>query len=134
MPPKSLSQRLDELEELVAKQQEQIEELLAKLKRQAPTRMQVKPTREEMVFFCESLGLPSSDGEILFDKWTGNGWKTAAGTIKDWQATVRSWQRQNYLPSQKTTENQFHGRGKIHSHPPTGDLNSTNRYARKSGS
>lgn len=131
MPPKSLAERLNELEELVAKQQVQIDELLAKLKRQAPTRMQVKPTREEMVFFCESLGLPSSDGEILFDKWTGSGWKTAAGPIKDWQATIRSWQRQQYLPSQKTTENQFHGRARANSQPASGDLNSKNRYARK---
>jgi hypothetical protein len=60
-----------------------------------------KPSAEELSGYCESLGLPASDGEYLFDKWTGNGWTNNGRAIKDWQATIRSWKRIGILPSQK---------------------------------
>lgn len=55
----------------------------------------------ELISFCESLKLPSSDGEHLWYKWEENGWMNGKQPIKDWQLTVRSWERAGYLPSQK---------------------------------
>lgn len=51
--------------------------------------------------FTESLGLPTSDGASCFHKWEGNGWKNGQNPVKDWKATIRSWQSAGYLPSQK---------------------------------
>jgi hypothetical protein len=58
-------------------------------------------TERELVDYCISLALPSSDGETLFAKWEGNGWKVGGESIKDWKATIRSWKKQGYMPSQK---------------------------------
>lgn len=60
-----------------------------------------KPDQAEIEAFCESVGLPKSDGEATFLKWEGNGWSNGGKSIKDWKATVRSWKLQGYMPSQK---------------------------------
>lgn len=60
---------------------------------------------EELREFCASVGLPESDGEASFHKWEGNGWKNGTSTIKDWKATIRSWQASGYMPSQKGAQN-----------------------------
>lgn len=74
------------------------------------TESKSKGTIEELKAFCVEIGLPASDGEILWDKWTGSGWKNGSAPIKDWQATIRSWQRQGYLPSQKSGGTNGHAR------------------------
>ena len=51
--------------------------------------------------FCTSLGLPSTDGTAVFNKWQGNGWTNRDVPIRDWKATIRSWKAQGFLPSQK---------------------------------
>lgn len=61
-----------------------------------------KPTQAEIETFCESIGLPKSDGETVFNKWQGNGWVNGGKSIKDWKATIRAWKGQGYMPSQKT--------------------------------
>jgi hypothetical protein len=58
-------------------------------------------TLEEMKSFACELGLPETDGEAMFYKWEGNGWKNGAASVKDWKATLRSWKAAGYLPSQK---------------------------------
>lgn len=58
-------------------------------------------TLEEMKSFARELGLPETDGEAMFYKWEGNGWKNGAASVKDWKATLRSWKAAGYLPSQK---------------------------------
>ena len=57
--------------------------------------------KEELVTYCKVIGLPATDGEILFDKWESNGWKNGGRPIKDWKSTVRVWKGYGYLPSQK---------------------------------
>lgn len=59
-------------------------------------------TLDEAVAFVVELGLPASDGEACFHKWEGNGWTNGGKKIKDWKATIRSWNAAGYLPSQKT--------------------------------
>jgi hypothetical protein len=58
-------------------------------------------TLDEAVAFAVELGLPASDGEACFHKWEGNGWTNGGKKIKDWKATIRSWNAAGYLPSQK---------------------------------
>jgi hypothetical protein len=60
-----------------------------------------KPDQAEIEAFCESIGLPKSDGEVVFNKWQGNGWVNGGKPIKDWKATIRAWKGQGYMPSQK---------------------------------
>lgn len=51
--------------------------------------------------FCTSIGLPKSDGTACFHKWQGNGWTNKGEPIRCWKSTIRSWERQGFLPSQK---------------------------------
>jgi hypothetical protein len=51
--------------------------------------------------FCKSEGITSGDADFLFWKWHANDWTNSGEQIRDWKATVRSWQRAGYLPSQK---------------------------------
>lgn len=60
-----------------------------------------KGTIEDLKIFVQEIGLPISDGEFLFDKWQGNGWRNDGKPILDWRATTRTWQRMGILPSQK---------------------------------
>ncbi len=58
-------------------------------------------TVDEVVAFCNEIGLPKTDGQATFDKWEGNGWVNGGSKIKDWRATIRSWKTNGYMPSQK---------------------------------
>jgi hypothetical protein len=65
-------------------------------------------TMKELQDFCISLGLPASDGDALFNKWEGNGWKNGKEPIIDCKATIRNWKAQGYLPSQKNGTSKPH--------------------------
>lgn len=54
-------------------------------------------TQSEVEDFCESLGLPRSDGEAMFLHWQEKG----PAKVKDWRATIRKWKSFGYMPSQK---------------------------------
>ncbi len=60
-----------------------------------------RPTLPEVVEFCKTIDLPTSDGEATFHKWEGNGFTNGGKPIKDWQATIRAWKASGYMPSQK---------------------------------
>lgn len=57
-----------------------------------------KGTAEEIETYCVEVGLPAGQGQILFDKWEGNGWANGKAQIKDWKATVRTWKGRKILP------------------------------------
>jgi hypothetical protein len=64
------------------------------------------PTREEIIEYVKSQGLTINDGEWLYDKWEGNGYKNNGKPMTSWQATVRTWKRmQTIFPSHKNTTN-----------------------------
>lgn len=67
-----------------------------------------KGTVQELRDYAVSLDLPDSDGEHLFDKWEGNGWKNDGRPIRDWRATMRTWKGMKILPSQKSGSNGSH--------------------------
>jgi antitoxin component of RelBE/YafQ-DinJ toxin-antitoxin module len=54
-------------------------------------------TQKEAEDFCESIGLPRSDGTAMFLHWEEKGW----AKVKDWKLTIRKWQSFGYMPSQK---------------------------------
>ena len=55
------------------------------------TRFQ-KPTLEEIQAYCQERG-NSVDAQRFFDYYTANGWKVGKNPMKDWKATVRTWER-----------------------------------------
>jgi len=64
-----------------------------------------KPTQEEVEGYAVSIDLPASDGTSMFLKWCGTGWMNGANPIRDWQATIRNWKLNHWLPSQKKNGN-----------------------------
>ena len=55
--------------------------------------------------FCSLNSIPGEDAVALFHKWQGNGSTNGGQPIRDWKATILSWQRHGYLPSQKQGKN-----------------------------
>ena len=61
---------------------------------------------DELKAYAVGLGMPASDGESMFDHWESNGWRNGSSASKDWQAGMRKWKSQGWLPSQKTAAKQ----------------------------
>jgi len=51
-----------------------------------------------MKSYAVEIGLPESDGENCFEKWTSTGWKG----IKDWRAKMRTWKLECFHASQRS--------------------------------
>jgi hypothetical protein len=58
-------------------------------------------SKDDVEKFCESIGLPKSDGEWFWYKCEGTEWENGGNKIKDWKSTIRSWKVAAYMPSQK---------------------------------
>ncbi|WP_395750260.1 hypothetical protein [Prosthecobacter sp.] len=58
-------------------------------------------TQAELEAYAMQIGLPASDGASMFNHWQANGWMNGQNAIKDWQAGLRKWRDQGWLPSQK---------------------------------
>lgn len=54
--------------------------------------------------FCKDQHIIQSDADWFFWKCQSNGWTNGGRPILDWKATLRSWQRAHYLPSQKRAD------------------------------
>lgn len=76
-------------------------------KESAERKREVKPSKaraeslQQVLDYCTEAKIDSDDGEWFWDKCEGNGWKNNKVAILDWKATLRSWKRAGYLPSQK---------------------------------
>lgn len=71
----------------------------------ARTRARPDPGRAsqpELEAYAVELGLPASDGAAMFDHWTANGWRNGRVVSKCWKAGMRNWQRNGWMPSQKS--------------------------------
>ena len=69
----------------------------------------VKPTREEVVAYAKEKGLKT---DVTVDKWfnfyESNGWKVGRNPMKDWKASYRNWNLNNYdIPKNKSSGNPF---------------------------
>jgi len=51
--------------------------------------------------FARGEGIAESDADWFYFKGEGNGWTNGGEPIRDWKATITSWKRAGYLPSQR---------------------------------
>lgn len=54
----------------------------------------VKPTIEEVKQYCLERN-NNIDAENFIDYYNSNGWKVGKNPMKDWEATIRTWERRN---------------------------------------
>lgn len=59
--------------------------------------MFIKPSLKEAEEYIKEKGY-SIDAEAFIDHYTSNGWKVGKNPMKDWQATIRTWERRNNKP------------------------------------
>lgn len=55
----------------------------------------VKPTLEEVEAYCIERN-NSIDPQRFIDYYESNGWKVGKNPMKDWKATIRTWERSEY--------------------------------------
>lgn len=60
-----------------------------------------KPTLEEVGEYCASRG-NKIDAQYFIDYYESNGWKVGKNKMKDWKATVRTWERNPYNKKKET--------------------------------
>lgn len=65
-----------------------------------------RPTTEEVREYCRQRG-NNVDAEQFVDYYTANGWKVGRSPMKDWRATVRTWERRGSRPPAKNRFNDF---------------------------
>jgi len=97
---------------------------------------------QELTAYAVERGLLATDGEWLHDKMLTQGWKVDGRPVKDWQALVRVWQKNEYFPSQKGSISQpkngtylrtftgGHGRQTIDRNAGTANAGTTSDYSR----
>lgn len=54
-----------------------------------------KPSLEEIAEYCKERG-NKVDPQAFIDHYEANGWKVGRNPMKDWRATVRNWERNDY--------------------------------------
>lgn len=54
-----------------------------------------KPTLEEVQNYCQERG-NRVNAQAFLDHYEANGWKVGKAPMKDWKATVRNWERNEY--------------------------------------
>ena len=74
-----------------------------------PTRTRfIPPSREEVQAYCKERN-NNVDAERFIDYYTSNGWMVGKNKMKDWKASVRTWERNEQSTAQKTTSNKNDG-------------------------
>ena len=58
-----------------------------------PTRFK-KPTVEEVSQYVKEANLRYTSANAFWDYWESMGWRRKSGTMKDWKASCRQWDRQ----------------------------------------
>jgi hypothetical protein len=59
----------------------------------------VHPTIEEIASYCQERK-NQIDPQQFLDFYTANGWKVGRNAMKDWRASVRTWEKNGYQKSQ----------------------------------
>ena len=62
-------------------------------KKKRKTNVFQKPSEEEIMEYCNSIGHGEFDVHRFVDYYDANGWKVGKNPMKDWKATVRNWIR-----------------------------------------
>ena len=68
------------------------------------TKRFVKPKVEEVEAYCRERQ-NGIDAHHFYDYYESNGWKVGKSPMKDWKATVRSWERNGYSTGKQQKEN-----------------------------
>ena len=58
-----------------------------------PTKRFQKPTLDELIAYKQKANLTLVDCEFFFDFYESKGWVIGKNPMKDWQATMRNWDR-----------------------------------------
>ena len=66
----------------------------------------VKPTKEEVKAYIEENKYDVDVGKF-YDHYESNGWKVSKNPMKDWQATVRNWDRAKTDKTKNKNRNEF---------------------------
>jgi hypothetical protein len=70
----------------------------------------VKPTVEEIKKYCKERE-NTVDAEAFFNYYQSNGWKVGGKSpMKDWQAAVRTWEKNGNSNKKVTTKSKYSGR------------------------
>lgn len=77
--------------------QEQEQELKEKNKKEK------RPSLQEVIDYCDERN-NGVDANKWYDYYTANGWKVGRNPMKDWKATVRTWERKQGKPAKSTNE------------------------------
>ena len=62
-----------------------------------------KPTIDEIQDYCIERN-NNVNAEHFFDYYESNGWKVGKNSMKDWQAAVRTWEKNSYTNTTKQTK------------------------------
>lgn len=64
----------------------------------------IPPTLEEVIDYCNERQ-NNVDPEQFIDYYTTNGWKVGKNKMKDWKASIRTWERNGYSKPVKKGNN-----------------------------
>lgn len=67
---------------------------LTNTKKSKPKKVFSKPTIEEIINYCRERA-NKVDPHRWLDHYTSNGWKVGKNSMKDWKASVRTWEKNN---------------------------------------
>ncbi len=62
-----------------------------------------KPTLSEIKAYCSERN-NNVDAQHFFDHYESNGWKVGKNSMKNWQAAVRTWEKNSYTNTTKQTK------------------------------
>ena len=62
-----------------------------------------KPTIDEIQDYCIERN-NNVDAQHFYDYYESNGWKVGKNSMKNWQATVRTWEKNSYTNTTKQTK------------------------------
>lgn len=81
-------------------------------KRSAQNKRFVPPTVDEVRDYCKERG-NNIDAESFVDYYTSTGWLVGKKPMKDWKASVRTWERNERKPANKASEKRQDTSGNI---------------------
>ena len=64
----------------------------------------IPPTIEQVIEYCKERK-NNIDAEQFIDYYTTNGWKVGKNKMKDWKASIRTWERNGYSNNTPTKQN-----------------------------
>lgn len=68
------------------------------------TKVFQKPSNQDVLDYCNSIGHGEFDIEKFIDYYESNGWKVGKNPMKDWKAAVRNWIRKAETEQKNNTQ------------------------------